>query len=103
MNPEAVEILRDLSFWLRLNSILFPIIALPMLLFLWSQWYMIKRLFELHTTEVDKSGFGTEPLRLMFESLGVTLETHRTALETHREALLKHTFALEEYSKKRGG
>ncbi len=77
INGEMVEVMRELSFWLRFNAIVFPILALPMIGMVFSQWYMTKRLFELHTTEVDRSGFGTRPLLQACEALkeAVTVQT----------------------------
>ena len=59
LTPEALEVLEELAFWLRFNAIILPIVMLPIILMLFSMWYMTKRLFELHTTEVKRSGFGT--------------------------------------------
>ncbi len=81
-DPEVVSILRDLSFWLRFNGIIFPMIAVPLAVFIVHQWYMTKRLHDLHTIDVDKSGFGTNSLTKACKALTAAVEEQTRICES---------------------
>jgi hypothetical protein len=80
-----VEQLENLVTWLKVATTVFSAIAVPLVIMLVNQWYMTKRLFELHTTEVDRSGFGTVGMRDAIKKLHKTYDSLRASVDSQEE------------------
>jgi len=96
LSADALSILQDLAFWLRFNAIVIPVVVAPIIGMTFSMWYMVKRLYELHTTEVKRSGFGTVGLLEVCHQLKTTSNAQ---LYQCRECNLMHKKILDILSK----